>query len=46
MSSDVGIKIKDNESVFGAMKYEVFCVVLGIGSHPAEHTALSFGINT
>jgi hypothetical protein len=40
MSSDVRVKIQENEPVLAAVKYEVSLVVLGVVRNAAQNTAL------
>jgi len=40
MSSDVRVKIQENEPVLGAVKYEVSLVMLGVVRNAAQNTAL------
>jgi hypothetical protein len=40
MSSDVRVKIQENEPVLGAVKYEVSLVVLGVVRNGAQNTAV------
>ena len=41
MSADVRIQIQNDESMLGAVEYEVSLVVLGIARHPAKHATLT-----
>jgi hypothetical protein len=41
MSADVRITIQDDESMLGAVQYEVSLIVLRVARHPAKHATLA-----